>query len=83
MDISNVIEHMNSEEIKEFVNRGSSTETTATTETPDASASALTNEILENNTSTDADDNADDIADDNADDNDNIDNVADEEEYDD
>lgn len=69
MDISNVIEHMNSEEIKEFVNRGSSTETT------DASASALTNEILENNTNTDADDIAD------ADD--NIDNVADEEEYDD
>lgn len=79
MDISNVIEHMNSEEIKEFVNRGSSTETTNTTETTNASASALTNEILENNTSTDADDNADD----NVDDNDNIDNVADEEEYDD
>jgi len=68
MDISNVIEHMNSEEIKEFVNRGSSTETTETTV-----ASALTTEITENNTSNAADDIAD------ADD--NIDNVADEEEY--
>ena len=80
MDISNVIEHMNSEEIKEFVNRGSSTETTETTATTDASASALTTEITENNTSTDADDitdaDADDITDSNADDNDNA-----EEEY--
>ena len=77
MDISNVIEHMNSEEIKEFVNRGSSIETTATTDASDTTdTSALTTtEITENNTSNDA--NADDIANEN----DNIDNVADEEEY--
>lgn len=90
MDISNVIEHMNSEEIKEFVNRGSSTETTETTATTatteTTNASALTTEITENNTSTDADDitdaDADDITDSNADDNVDVDdNDNAEEEY--
>ena len=75
MDISNVIEYMNNDEIKEFVNRDFSIETTDTTV-----PSALTTEITKNNTSTEVDDNSD--ADNNteADDNTESDNIADEEE---